>query len=120
LPSHAVAESSEFSTWWPGGVNAGDAVDCFCGEAQRTGVLAGAGIARTSETPTAVSRTRPLIARIYRLRRQAGRAQQIRFDHRTKTEHPATILLPNPVAADDTERNATDRPHSTRRTLVTY
>src|SRR5271169_6891723 len=31
-------------------------------------------------------------------------------DHRTKNEHLATILLPNPVAADDTERHAPDHP----------
>ena len=100
-------------------MNAGDAVDCFCGEAQRIGVLAGAGIARASETPTAVSRTRPFIARICRPRRQAGRAQQARFDHRTKAEHPATILLPNPVAADDMERHATDGPVKIRRQINT-
>src|ERR1019366_3209980 len=35
--------------------------------------------------------------------------RQTRFDHRTKTEHRATICLPNAVAADDTERHATDR-----------
>jgi hypothetical protein len=39
--------------------------------------------------------------------------------HRTKTEHPATILLPNPVAADDTERHATDRPVKIRRQINT-
>ena len=82
-------------------------------------VSAGAGIARASETPAAVSGTRPLIARIYRPRRQTGRAQQIRFDHRTKTEHRATILLPNPVAADDTKRHATDRPVKIRRQINT-
>jgi hypothetical protein len=82
-------------------------------------VSAGAGIARASETPTAVSRTRLVIARICCPRRQAGRAQQTRFDHRTKTEHPATILLPNPVAADNTERHATDRPVKIRRQINT-
>ena len=35
-------------------------------------------------------------------------AQQTRFDHRTKTERRATILLPNPVAAHDTERGVVD------------
>jgi hypothetical protein len=30
------------------------------------------------------------------------------FNHRTKTEHLATILLPNPVAAHDTSRHAMD------------
>jgi hypothetical protein len=55
----------------------------------------------------------------YRPRRQTRRAQQVRFDHRTKTEHPATILLPNPVAADDTERHATDRPVKIRRQINT-
>lgn len=83
------------------------------------GVSAGTGIARASETPAAVSRTRPLIARIYRPRRQAGRAQQIRFEHRTKTEHRATILLPNPVAAVDTKRHATDRALKIRRQINT-
>ena len=29
-------------------------------------------------------------------------------NHRTDTEHPATILLPNSVAADDTSRHMTD------------
>ena len=82
-------------------------------------VSAGAGIARASETPAAVSRNLPLIARIYRPRRQAGRAQQIRFEHRTKTEHRATILLPNPVAAADTKRHATDRPLKIRRQINT-
>jgi hypothetical protein len=77
------------------------------------------GIARASETPAAVSRTRLLIARICRPRRQAGCAQQTRFDHRTKTEHPATILLPNPVAAGDTERHATDGPVKIRRQINT-
>src|ERR1019366_1933955 len=77
------------------------------------------GIARASETPAAVSRTWPLIARICRPRRQVERAQQTRFDHRTKAEHPATILLPNPVAADDTERHATDRPVKIRRQINT-
>jgi hypothetical protein len=77
------------------------------------------GIARASETLTAVSPTRLLIARICRPRRQAGRTQQTRFDHRTKTEHPATILLPNPVAADDTERHATDGPVKIRRQINT-
>jgi hypothetical protein len=66
------------------------------------------GIARASETPTAVSRTRLLIARVCRPCRQAGRAQQTRFDHRTKTEHRATILLPKPVAAHDRERHVMD------------
>jgi len=45
--------------------------------------------------------------------------RQTRFDHRTKTEHRATILLPNPVAADDTERHATDRPVKIRRQINT-
>jgi hypothetical protein len=31
-----------------------------------------------------------------------------RFDHRTKTEHRATILLPNPVAARGSARDKTD------------
>jgi hypothetical protein len=66
------------------------------------------GIARASETPAAVSRTWPLIARICRPRRQVERAQQTRFDHRTKAEHPATILLPNSVAEDVTRRHPTD------------
>lgn len=30
------------------------------------------------------------------------------FNHRTKTEHLATILLPNPVAAHDTTRDVMD------------
>jgi hypothetical protein len=36
--------------------------------------------------------------------------RQIGFDDRTETEHRATILLPNPVAAHDTERGAVDGP----------
>jgi hypothetical protein len=68
------------------------------------------GIARASETQTAVSPTRLLIARICRPRRQGARAQQTRFDHRTKTEHRATILLPKPVAAHDTSRHVTEGP----------
>ena len=35
-------------------------------------------------------------------------AQPTRSDHRTKTERPATILLPNSVAARDTKRDVTD------------
>ena len=31
-----------------------------------------------------------------------------RFDHRTKTERRATILLPNPVAAHDAQRDVMD------------
>ena len=34
--------------------------------------------------------------------------RRTQFDHRTKTEHLATILLPNPVAAHDTERGVVD------------
>jgi hypothetical protein len=68
------------------------------------------GIARASETLTAVSPARLLIARICRPRRQGARAQQTRFNHRTKTEHRATILLPKPVAAHDTSRHVTDGP----------
>ena len=37
-----------------------------------------------------------------------GRASQKQMDHRTKTEHLATILLPNPVATHDTEQDAVD------------
>jgi hypothetical protein len=33
---------------------------------------------------------------------------ETRFAHRTKAEHRATILLPNPVAAHDTKRDAMD------------
>jgi hypothetical protein len=36
--------------------------------------------------------------------------RQTRFDHRTKTEHRATILLPNPVAAHDTKPDVMDGP----------
>jgi hypothetical protein len=36
------------------------------------------------------------------------RSQVAQFNHRTKTEHLATILLPNPVAAHDTSRHAMD------------
>jgi hypothetical protein len=36
--------------------------------------------------------------------------RQIGFDDRTETKHRATILLPNPVAAHDTERGAVDGP----------
>jgi hypothetical protein len=36
----------------------------------------------------------------------AGRGPD--FDHRTKTEHLATILLPNPVAAHVTKRDVVD------------
>src|SRR6266404_8978855 len=67
--------------------------------------LGGSGIARASETPAAISRTRPFIARIFRPRRQVARPD---FDHRTKTEHLATILLPDPVAAHDTKRDVVD------------
>ena len=38
----------------------------------------------------------------------SGRASQKQMDHRTKTEHLATILLPNPVATHDTEQDAVD------------
>jgi hypothetical protein len=34
--------------------------------------------------------------------------RQIQFNDRTKTEQTATILLPNPVAAHDTERSLVD------------
>jgi hypothetical protein len=34
--------------------------------------------------------------------------RRTRFDHRTKTEHRATILLPNPVVAHGTERGVVD------------
>jgi hypothetical protein len=34
--------------------------------------------------------------------------RRTRFDHRTKTEHGATILVPNSVAAHDTERGVVD------------
>jgi hypothetical protein len=34
--------------------------------------------------------------------------RQTKFDDRTKAEHGATILLPNPVAAHNTERDVTD------------
>jgi hypothetical protein len=34
--------------------------------------------------------------------------RRTRFDHRTKAEQPATILLPNPVAAHDRERDVMD------------
>jgi hypothetical protein len=34
--------------------------------------------------------------------------RRTQIEHRTKTEHPATILLPNPVAADDTSRHVMD------------
>ena len=67
--------------------------------------LGGSGIARASDTPAAVSRTRPFIARIFRPGLQVGRPD---FYHRTKTEHLATILLPNPVAAHDTKRDVVD------------
>jgi hypothetical protein len=33
---------------------------------------------------------------------------QTQFDQRTKNERHATILLPNPVAARDTERDVMD------------
>src|ERR1035437_4091123 len=36
------------------------------------------------------------------------RSQVAQFNRRTKTEHLATILLPNPVAAHDTSRHAMD------------
>jgi hypothetical protein len=65
----------------------------------------GSGIARASETPAASSRTRSFIARFFRPRRQVARPD---FDHRTKTEHLATILLPDPVAARDTKRDVVD------------
>jgi hypothetical protein len=57
----------------------------------------------------------PSLERGWRLRAFAGRLGRLdvlatRFDHRTKNEHLATILLPNPVAADDTERHAPDHP----------
>jgi hypothetical protein len=34
--------------------------------------------------------------------------RRTRFDHRTKTEHRATILLPKPVAAHDREQHVMD------------
>ena len=37
-----------------------------------------------------------------------GRALQQQMDHRTETQHLATILLPNPVATLDTEPDAVD------------
>jgi hypothetical protein len=36
--------------------------------------------------------------------------RQTRFNHQTKTEHRATILLPNPVAAHDTKPDVMDGP----------
>jgi hypothetical protein len=68
-------------------------------------VFGGFGTARASETPAAISRTQPFIAHNFRPRRQVARPD---FDHRTKPEHLATILLPNPVAACDTKRDVLD------------
>ena len=39
-----------------------------------------------------------------------GSAQRTRFEHRTKTEHLATALLPNPVAAHDTKQASVNGP----------
>jgi hypothetical protein len=54
-------------------------------------------------------------------RRSNGLActRQTGFDHRTKMERLATILLPNPVAADDIAQHATDCPAKIRRQINT-
>jgi hypothetical protein len=47
----------------------------------------------------------PTLARLCSILRVLGR----RIYNQTKTERPTTILLPNPVAADDTSRYITDK-----------
>ena len=90
LPSQAVAEPSEFSTLWSGGVKSRDAAIASAARLKGPGVPAGAGIARASKTPA------PSLARGRLLRAFAGRVG--RLDALSKSyliiERSPNILLP--------------------------
>jgi hypothetical protein len=79
------------------------------GERQRSGFkgpgLGGFGIARASELHLRSLAPGRLLRALFG---RVGRLPAPIFDHGTKTEHLATILLPDPVAARDTKRDVVD------------